>query len=705
MKKISLKANTFILSLLIILPLLIICIMLFSGASDGLLPFLKIVSLISLVLSAILLIYQNILARRFDNGIKGLIENLQQVAGRDLTVKPDEDATAELKELSEITASIIDLFREFVSSVQITSYDVEHLITTVKETTAELLGSGENIARAVEHVAEGAICQAEDAEICYNMSTELVQQMAVVTESTDLMSYKAEHVKEMTEAGKSSINELLDKSRQAESNISGIIGSIEKLLEMASNISKITEIITEIANQTNLLSLNASIEAARAGEAGRGFAVVAGEVKKLADRSLESVKNIEKTIIDVQNQVNSTSELIKETIQNIEQQIDAVHNTNNAFQEIAEASEELFIQLNYVKQGMSKLDDYKTNLAASIQSISAVAAETAASSEEITSLMYTQNNSMEALSGLAADLDALFGKVNDRLNNYSFDRISKTKRTFALIMNGAATYLDDIAQSAQSMVKKLGADILTLYDKKRDVDKQVEYILDSIRLGVDGIALIPLGEGRDKIQPAIEEAVSKGIKVVTMDTFFPDCGISVFISTDNYKAGVNVGEITVKYLKGCGNILLSYPGDQNLNIANRLKGFMSVVEKVKDIRIVDTVNEYDVNHRVELFREKFDEHKNIDCIVFLDNDGAKVLDLLINQYNIKATAIGFDKNDIAMKLIAEGKLAAVVAQRQKIWGEIAIRILNDLASGKEVPEFEDTGTFEINKRNYFIYNS
>jgi len=704
MKKLSLKSNIFVLSLLTVLPLLIICIVLFSGLSESLLPFLKTVSLISLVLSASFLIYQNILARRFDKGIKRLIKKLQLVAGRDLTVKPDEDATAELKELSEITASIIDLFGEFVSSVQISSCDVEHLITTVKETATELLESGENIARAVEHVAEGAISQAEDAEICYNMSTELVQQMAVVTESTDLMAHKAEHVKAMTDAGKSSINELLDKSRQAESNISGIISSIEKLLEMASNISKITVIITEIANQTNLLSLNASIEAARAGEAGRGFAVVAGEVKKLAERSLESVKDIEKTVVDVQNQVNLTSEVIKETIKNIKQQIDAVHNTNNAFQEIAEASEELFTQLNYVKQGMSKLDDYKTNLAASIQSISAVAAETAASSEEITSLMYSQNNSMEALSGLAADLGSLIGKVNDRLNNYTFNRINKTKRTFALILNGAATYLNDIAQSAQSMVKKLGADILTLYDNKRDVDKQVEFIMESIEQGVDGIALLPLGEGRDKIQPAIEEAVSKGIKVVTMDTFFPECGISVFISTDNYKAGVNVGEITVKHLKGCGNILLSYPGDQNLNIANRLNGFMSVAEKVKDIRIVDTVNEYDVNQRVELIKEKFDEHKNIDCIVFLDNDGAKVLDLLINKYNIKATAIGFDKNDIAMKLIAEGKLAAVVAQRQKIWGETAIRILNDLAAGKEVPEFEDTGTFEINKRNYFIYN-
>lgn len=706
MKKFSLKVNTLILSIITILPLLTVCIMLFAGATEGTLLLLKILSLVSLILLVVFLAYQNIRVIKTDEGIKILVDKMKKVVNKDLTVNMEEGNTAATKELSEMTARIVDIFKEFVSGEQITSNDVDHMITTVKETTTELLENGKNITRAVEHVAEGAINQAEDAEVCYNMSTELVQQMAVVTESTDLMSQKAEHVKEMTDAGKSTINELLDKSKRAENNIAGIISSIQELHEMASRITKVTDIITEIANQTDLLSLNASIEAARAGEAGKGFAVVAGEVKKLAEKSLDSVKEIETTIIDVQKQVNSTSEIIEDTIQNIEQQISAVHKTNNTFQEIAESSDELFNQLSYVKQGMSKLDDYKTNLAASIQNISAVAAETAASSEEITSLMYTQNNSIEALSGLASDLGSLFGGVNARLNEFTFDKVQKTKRTYSIVLNGAATYLGGIAQSAQSMVNKLGVNLLNLYENVRSVDRQVEFIYKSIEEGVDGIALMPLGEGKDKIQPAIAEAVSKGINVITMDTYFPDCGISAFISTDNYKAGVNVGEITVKHLKGRGNILLSYTGEQNLNMMNRANGFKSVIEKTNDIKIVDIVTEYAVDTRVDIIKNKFEEHNyNIDCIVYLDNDGAQVQDLLITKYNIMVTAIGFDKNDIAMRLIQEGKLAAVVAQRQKLWGELAIKLLHDLSTGKKVNEIEDTGTYEINKRNYFIYTN
>lgn len=703
MRKLSLRNSIIVTSLLSLLPLVIMGIMLFSASSATSLVGLKIVFIISFILMIAALVFQGMLIVGFVRGSKELVDKLYKVANGDLTVTTKEGMTAELNELNEVTGDIIAKFKEFVSDVQVTSIDVTHLISTVKETASESIKNGHEIARAVENVADGAINQAEDAEVCYNMSTQLVQQMAKVTELNDLMSLKAEHVKEMTDSGKNSITELLDKSKLAEANTTEIIKSIDELHIMASNISNIIEIITEIANQTNLLSLNASIEAARAGDAGRGFAVVASEVKKLADKSLESAENIEKTIIDVQAQVNNTSDKIKATIQTIDQQIESVHKTNNAFIEISDASDELFTQLNYVKQGMSQLEDFKTNLATSIESISAVAAETAASAEEITSLMYTQNNSIDVLGGLSSDLESLFGNVDNKLNNFKFDKLSKSKRTFAIILNGAATYLEDVYDGAINIGNRLGANILSLYERSRNIDRQVEFIKESINQEVDGIALLPLGEGKEQIQPVIAEAVSKGIKVITMDTFFPDCGISQFISTDNYKAGANVGEITSKHLNGKGNILISLTGDQSLNMINRLNGFKDVIAKVNGLKIVDIINESDVSLRAGAIKAKFDEYANIDCIVFLDNDGAKIQNELIEDHNIRVKAIGFDKNDISMKLIEEGKLDAVVAQRQRLWGELAIKRLNDLAAGKEIPDFEDTGTFEINNRNYSIY--
>lgn len=703
MKKMSIRNIIFIASLIPVIPIVALGIILFSEASSDL-SMLKMIFAVAFVLVVASLGIQNYFISKFIRGTKKLINKMNMVANGDLTAYAIKESIPELKDLSLATDNVINILKDFASDVDISSTEVGHLITTVKDTATELIRNGANITQAVEHVAEGAMNQAEDAETCYNMSTELVEQMSVVMESTDLMSKKAEHVKHITDSGKTNISELLDKSKLAEANITEIIDSIKELHNMASNINNITEIISDIASQTNLLSLNASIEAARAGEAGRGFAVVAGEVKRLADKSLESVNDIEMTIVNLQNQVNKTTEKIAATIETIKQQIDSVHKTNEAFIEISEASDELFAQLSFVRQGMNKLDDYKANLADAIQNISAVAAETAASSEEITSLMYTQNNSFDVLAGLSSNMDSIFDSVNEKLEHFKFDKLSKSKKTFALILNGAATYHEDIAESAQKIAKRLGVNIVTLYEKVRNVDRQVEFINESIRQGVDGIALIPLGEGREKIQPVIAEAVNKGIKVIVMDTLFPDCGISELISTDNYKAGVNVGEITAKYLKGRGNIIISLTGDQNLNMINRVNGFKSVIEKMDNIKLVDIVNEPDLSLRADAIKAKLDEYPEINCIVYLDNDGAKVQNDLIEKYNIRLTSIGFDKNDISMKMIEEGKLDAVVAQRQGLWGELAIKRLNDLATGKKVPEFEDTGTFEINKRNYFVYS-
>ena len=125
---------------------------------------------------------------------------------------------------------------------------------------------------------------------------------------------------------------------------------------MARDISKITEMITAIASQTNLLSLNATIEAAKAGEAGKGFAVVAGEIKKLAQKSLDAAMDIVTTVKNVQVQVDSTTEKINAVTQAILYQIDSVHMTNDAFTGIENASERaVFRSSTPLKNGMLQL--------------------------------------------------------------------------------------------------------------------------------------------------------------------------------------------------------------------------------------------------------------------------------------------------------------------------------------------------------------
>jgi methyl-accepting chemotaxis protein len=703
MKKLSLRSLVNLtLMILSVLPVTITFILYMTNPSLSS-QTVKIVLAATLALAVFAFIIQNVLLGGFLKSIKRIVSKLARVEQGDLTVDAEKSNIRESGELADIAAKITRGFNEMVSEVYTSSAEVKHLINTVTETFKESAKNSQDISKSTEALTEGAIKQAEDSEICYRLSTELVGQVKVVSESTELMSAKAELVKNMTASGKNSISELLEKSKLSETNIAEINKSIEGLSTMAHSISQITEMITTIANQTNLLSLNASIEAAKAGEAGKGFAVVADEIKKLAEKSLDSARSIVKTISGVQDQVNNTTEKINSITQAIMYQVDAVDKTNDAFNGIAGATEELFSQLNAVKNGINRLDGFKSSLAESIEDISAVAAETAASSEEITSLMYSQNNSSDVLVELSADLKNLVAGQDNKLKKYVFNKVEKVKKTFAVITVLDIPFFEDTFKGAEKIGKKLGVDIIRVAPKEWGKIVQTELIEEYIRKGVDGIALGPIDA--PEVREAVKKAIGKGIKVVTFDNDLPECGIGEFIGTDNFSAGESIGESTIKCLNGKGKVILSAATDINENMIARINGFKKAIGKYPEIKIVGyEANMVTTDERVDAIKQMLKEHSDVNCIVYLDYQGAETMEKLIKQVNVNAKIVGFDKTDEAMRMLKSGKLNSIIVQRPEIWGELAVRRLHDLTLGKAIPSFEDAGTFEINRRNISMYN-
>ncbi len=698
MKKPSLRAIIILVQLiLVILPLSAILLLLLNNYSFPTMG-LKIALAVIIGLSVLAVVLQNAFFGVFIKEIKKVVQKLKHIQQGDLTVDIKAKSIKEINEVTTITAEVIKDFNEVLSEVHSSSNDVNHMINTVMETFHEWGGNSKDISKATGAVTEGAIHQAQDSEACYKMSVEMVNQVEVVSKSTEQMSAKAELVQSMTDSGKKSISELLHKSKLSETNVAEINKSIEELSSMAQDITRITEIITAIANQTNLLSLNASIEAARAGEAGKGFSVVAGEIKKLAEKSIEAANNIAKTIANVQEKVGNTTDKINTITQTIMYQIGAVNQTNEAFSGISKASDELFLQLNNVVKGMDKLDSFKTNLADSIENISVVAAETAASSEEITSLMYSQNNSADVLMGLSADLKNVVEGLDNKLTKYVFDKKEKTRKTFAIITILDIPFFADTLKGADEIGKKLGVDIIQMNPKEWGPKVQVDLIEECIEKGVSGIALIPIDS--PEVREAAKKAIEKGIEIVNIDNYLPDCGIRELIGTDNFSAGLNLGESLIKCLNGKGNIVISTASSTFDNMAERIKGIRKAIEKYPDIKIVKIVDLGLIHQRIEGLEEVLAQNEDIDCIVYVDFQGAEVLEKLIQKVNVSTKIVGFDNSEESVRLLKSGKAHSIVVQRQKIWGELAIRRLNDLTLGRQVPKFEDAGTYEINKRNF-----
>nr|WP_242856070.1 substrate-binding domain-containing protein [Ruminiclostridium josui] len=212
------------------------------------------------------------------------------------------------------------------------------------------------------------------------------------------------------------------------------------------------------------------------------------------------------------------------------------------------------------------------------------------------------------------------------------------------------------------------------------------------------MALIPIDS--PEVREAAKKASEKGIKIVNIDNYLEDCGISELIGTDNFSAGVNLGESVIRCLNGKGNIVISTASSTFGNMAGRIKGIRKAVEKYPDIKIVKVVDVGPVNERIDALEEVLAQNENIDCIVYVDFQGAEVLEKLVQRVNVSAKIVGFDNSEESLRLLKSGKAHSIVVQRQKIWGELAIRRLNDLTLGRQVPEFEDAGTYEINKRNF-----
>ncbi|MGL1889277.1 MAG: methyl-accepting chemotaxis protein [Reichenbachiella sp.] len=271
-------------------------------------------------------------------------------------------------------------------------FDINEGSETVKKSSEEMLYSAQEmstttieIASAISQMSQGA----QNQVIKVDESSSIVE--GIIESSTEISG----QAKEINVAAKdgfenSSIGlEMVDKMGV---NMKEIISfsqettvSIGALSERSGEISRVLAVITDIASQTNLLALNAAIEAAQAGDAGRGFAVVAEEIRKLAEDSRSSAKEIETLIVDVQNDTQKTSDAIKTMNKSIEGGDQATTNASHALKDIAVSSEKtLRISESILNSANSQIVEVK-NIASITESIVVISEQTAAGTEEISS--------------------------------------------------------------------------------------------------------------------------------------------------------------------------------------------------------------------------------------------------------------------------------------------------------------------------------
>ena len=341
---------------------------------------------------------------------------LGEVADGKLNGEMDQKAFRRNDEIGDIVREVEKLREtnsEVISGIKKNSDDLSQASEYLSNRMVDTSNSLSQIEKAVEEIAEGATNQATETQIATDnvlVMGEMVEETAAEVES---MHAQAQTMQQMGREAFDTLQELNAINVKAKESITTVYEQTHATNESVKKIQEATDLITSIAAETNLLSLNASIEAARAGEQGRGFAVVAAQIQKLAEESNNSAKRIEEIIFSLQKDSEESVKTMDEVIEIMDRQSEDVQKTDESFSSVVEGIEQSLEAIEHIAAMTKKMDEARSNVIDTVQNLTAIAEENAAGTEE-TSASMTEINGI--VSDIANEAENLM-KISTEMNN------------------------------------------------------------------------------------------------------------------------------------------------------------------------------------------------------------------------------------------------------------------------------------------------
>lgn len=313
------------------------------------------------------------------------------------------------------TASKLKSFRSKITAVNMISMQLVDTSATVAYESSQTNKSLEFMAKAIDEISAGVISLVGEIEKCSKMMDDLSGHINSVHGKFQETDNKINYIKSANENGQKAIDILEEKNLQNKRALNDAIRIINVFGEEIKNVWQFTTLIKNIAEQTRLLSLNASIEAARAGDAGRGFAVVADEVGKLANSSRSASDEIYKLMKDIESQFSNAIDTMGTIRQVIEGQDEVVNTVKDTFKVFANSVEGVLDSIREMKDSMDLMEDNKNKTVAAIFNMSSTSQQIAASTEEINSNIHEQKNAAESMNATAEEMSRMVVELTQSL--------------------------------------------------------------------------------------------------------------------------------------------------------------------------------------------------------------------------------------------------------------------------------------------------
>ena len=396
------------------------CILVVSADKDDLMSTVRRVTVTGTVSTVIMVIIASIIAYLFVGKIVKPILEVTNVVGRlahmDFSeIEGQDRLMARADETGQMSRAVAQLRSQLVDIVIELRGQSEQLFAAsdvLNTNASETANTVEQVEKAVSEISDGAASQADETQkatenviLMGSMVEETTQEVAELTDNANAMRASSQTAFDTLQ----NLAKINDRAREA---IDVIYEQTNTTNESAMKIREATSLITSIAEETNLLSLNASIEAARAGEQGRGFAVVAGQIQKLAEQSNDSARRIE-DIIDMLIEDSQKSVATMEEVKKImESQNESVERTNESFVQVRDGITESLSGVSRIADKTKKLDEARVNVVDVVQNLTAIAEENAASTEEtsasvteVSSIVYNISENANKLRDVADRLE------------------------------------------------------------------------------------------------------------------------------------------------------------------------------------------------------------------------------------------------------------------------------------------------------------